>query len=58
MDNNADLIRLMAESFITAVRALETENARLRGEKELLELELREIQNGTDIYIDFGEVGS
>ena len=48
MDKNTDLIQSMAEAFITAVRALETENAHLRSENELLELELREIKSATD----------
>ena len=48
MDKNADLIQLMADAFITAVRTLETENARLRSENELLALELREQEAGSD----------
>lgn len=48
MDKNADLIQLMAEAFLAAVRALETENAQLRSENELLALELREQEASSD----------
>lgn len=57
MDKNADLIQLMAEAFIAAVRALETENAQLRSENELLALELREQEaSGDQWYLTPGRV--
>lgn len=48
MDNYTDLIKAMADAFITTVRVLETENSRLRSENELLSLELRELREQTD----------
>lgn len=57
MDKNADLIQLMADAFIAAVRTLETENARLRSENELLTLRLREQEAGTDLwFVDPGKL--
>ena len=53
MDKNADLIQLMAEAFIAAVRTLETENARLRSENELLALELRDAEASSDQWFDW-----
>lgn len=53
MDNYSQLIRDMADAFITAVRVLETENARLRSENELLGLELSETQARTDFWEEF-----
>ena len=53
MNNYSELIQQMAEAFITAVRTLETENARLRSENELLELRLRETEEQTDQWFDW-----
>lgn len=43
----------MCEAFITAIRALEAENARLRSENELLELRLKESEEHTDQWYDY-----
>ena len=51
MDNYSELIRNMAEAFVDAVRALETENAKLRSENELLALELKEAKEGNDQFV-------
>lgn len=53
MDNYSELIRMMADAFITTVRVLETEVSRLRSENELLQLELREQQEQTDQWYDW-----
>jgi len=50
MDKYSELIRAMSEAFITVIRSLEDEIARLRGDKELLELELRELRAKTDTW--------
>jgi len=52
MNNYTELIKAMAEAFMTAVRVLETDNERLKGENELLRLEIREMQERTDVYWD------
>lgn len=56
MDKNADLIQLMAEAFIAAVRELETENARLRSENELLALEIKETKMAYDVWYERGRL--
>ena len=53
MDNYSELVRAMADAFLSAVRVLETENARLRSEKELLQLELDEAIARTDFWEEF-----
>ena len=53
MDNYSGLLKDMADAFLTAVRVLETENAQLRSEKELLQLELDETRARTDFWEEF-----
>ena len=53
MDNYSELVRAMADAFLSAVRVLETENAQLRSEKELLQLELDEAIARTDFWEEF-----
>jgi hypothetical protein len=53
MDNYAQLIRDMADAFLAAVRVLETENAQLRSDLELLGIELAETQARTDFWEEF-----
>ena len=53
MDNYAGLLKAMSDAFLTAVRVLETEIAQLKGEIELLELELREVrERGWDEFME------
>lgn len=53
MDNYSNLLKAMADAFITTVRVLETENAHLRSEVESLRIELDETQAGTDQWYDW-----
>ena len=53
MNNYSDLIKAMADAFITAVHVLETENANLRSEVESLRTELDETQAATDQWFDW-----
>ena len=53
MDNYSDLLKAMADAFITTVRVLETENARLRSEVDSLRIELDETQAATDQWYDW-----
>ena len=50
MNNYSELVRQMAESFVEAVRELETEINKLRSENESLRLLLRELRESTDTY--------
>ena len=52
MDKYTELVKAMAEAFMTAVRVLEEENARLKGENRLLTLELKELREKTDTYYE------
>ena len=56
MNNNAELVRQMADAFITTVRVLETENARLRAENEQLAMRLAEEQASHDYWYEGGRV--
>lgn len=53
MDKYSQLIRDMADAFLAAVRVLETENAQLRSDLELVSLELHETQARTDFWEEF-----
>ena len=53
MDKYSDLLRAMSEAFITAVRALETENAKLKSENEFLRAELDETRARYDSWDEF-----
>lgn len=55
MDNYSDLLKAMADAFITTVRVLETENAHLRSEVESLRIELREQREKDDTFYEFRE---
>ena len=52
MDNYSELVKEMADAFITVVRQLETELARVHSENELLRFELRELRDQTDDFYD------
>jgi regulator of replication initiation timing len=56
MDNYSELITQMADAYITAVRVLETENARLRAENKQLSAALAEKQAANDIWYEGGHV--
>ena len=55
MDKYSQLIRDMADAFLTAVRVLEAENAQLRSDLDLVSLELHETQARTDFWEEFSK---
>ena len=52
MDNNAELIRKMADVYIACVRDLETQIRGLRAENDSLRVIVQELREATDDYYE------